>query len=350
MAEPPPAPRQGRLTQLARGAWTHDRRKVLLLLPIVLGILVVEVWEAVATVEEHGWNARQAQAIHVANPKDFTFAVLGDNEGTGAAFESVLKDIAADPEEAFALVAGDFVARPSTENYDLFFAFLRRHLKIPLLVTTGNRDVRGQGRRLYAEAVGPAYVDVRVGRCAFLLLDNALDGNLDEAQYRWLEERLAADQGCDARLVFMHVPLRDVDRGIRSHCLAAADTERLLGLLRQYRVTHLFAAHVHGYYTGLLGGVPFTLSGGGGGPLQGSDPAHFFFHYLKVRVRGGQVDVEVRRIEPPFAHEWFGRYGHAAWLAVEELTPLEATEAALYTAATGLVLLILLGAWRRRKA
>jgi hypothetical protein len=43
--------------------------------------------------------------------------------------------------------------------------------------------------------------------------------------------------------------------------------------------------------------VPFTITGGGGAPLAGADPAHFFFHYLKVTLQAGEVHIKVQRIK-----------------------------------------------------
>jgi hypothetical protein len=34
----------------------------------------------------------------------------------------------------------------------------------------------------------------------------------------------------------------------------------------------------------------------GGLKAMAGDPAHFFYHYLKVTLRGDQVDVQVQRL------------------------------------------------------
>jgi hypothetical protein len=41
-------------------------------------------------------------------------------------------------------------------------------------------------------------------------------------------------------------------------------------------------------------GGPDTFRAGAGAPLYGSDPAHFFFHYLVVTIKGAKVRIEVR--------------------------------------------------------
>ena len=95
----------------------------------------------------------------------------------------------------------------------------------------------------------------------------------------------------------MHVPLFD-PRGKGFHkCLPEKNGKDLLELFERYHVTHLFASHIHGYFTGVWEGVPYTITGGAGGRLQGSDPDHFFYHYVKVQVHGGNVDTVVRQID-----------------------------------------------------
>ena len=71
---------------------------------------------------------------------------------------------------------------------------------------------------------------------------------------------------------------------------------RLAALFKKYRVTHIFAGHIHSYFTGTWDGVPYTISAGAGAPLYGTDPEHFFYHYLKVNVKGDKVQVQVRRL------------------------------------------------------
>ena len=102
--------------------------------------------------------------------------------------------------------------------------------------------------------------------------------------------------------MFLHVPLFDPRGGENHHCLPEATGRRLAALFRQYRVTHIFAGHIHSYFSGNWDGVPYTITGGAGAPLYGTDPKHFFYHYLKVTLQGGEVQVEVQRIKTEGDH------------------------------------------------
>jgi hypothetical protein len=114
---------------------------------------------------------------------------------------------------------------------------------------------------------------------------------------QWLEKELQKGQAAKARFVFMHVPVFDPRGGTYHKSLPDKDQKDLLGLFRRYKVTHLFASHLHGCFSGVRAGVPCTLTGGAGGSLQGKDPEHFFYHYVKVNVKNGKADIMVRRID-----------------------------------------------------
>jgi hypothetical protein len=107
--------------------------------------------------------------------------------------------------------------------------------------------------------------------------------------------------------VFLHTPLFDPRGGDKHHCLAEAAGRRLAALLRQYHVTHIFAGHIHSYFSGNWDSVPYTITGGAGAPLYGTDPEHFFYHYLKVTLQGGKVHVKVQRIKAEGSHESYER-------------------------------------------
>ncbi len=115
------------------------------------------------------------------------------------------------------------------------------------------------------------------------------------------------------RLVFLHTPLFDPRGDNHHHCLAEEMGRRLAALFQQYRVTHIFAGHIHSYFVGAWQGVPFTITAGAGAPLYGTGPEHYFFHYLKVTLQGDQVLAQVERVAPP-ASGRLDRLDSRVWL------------------------------------
>jgi 3',5'-cyclic AMP phosphodiesterase CpdA len=252
-------------------------------------------WNSHAPVPVKNWNQRELARIVVADPDDFTFAVMGDNKGNRSVFEPLLQDIDHDKEIAFAIDDGDLVQDGTVGLYRRFLKQVQENLTIPFLTAIGNHDLDGSTHN-YQAIFGPTYYSFQAGQGYFIILDAITEAGFDKAERKWLEKELQKGQASKARFVFMHVPVFD-PRGGRFHkSLPDMDQKDLVDLFRRYKVTHLFASHIHGYYSGVWAGVPYTITGGAGASLQGTDPEHFFYHYVKVHLRNGNADIMVRRI------------------------------------------------------
>jgi hypothetical protein len=241
------------------------------------------------------WNRANLARISVPPGKPLTFAVFGDNRNSREVFEGLLRQVNQDPEIAFAIGLGDLVEEGTVANYRFFLGQVRKNLDKPLLTAIGNHELHGQDSALYRAIFGPVYYSFRLQDYHFIVVNDADRRDLDPWQRRWLQEELEKSQAAATRLVLMHIPLFDPRQGYQ-HCLPEEVGLPLARLFQQYRVTHVFAGHIHGYFTGQWLGVPYTVSGGGGAKLSGTDPEHYFYHFLKVTLRGKQVEVQVRRV------------------------------------------------------
>ncbi len=226
-----------------------------------------------------------------ANPNDFTFAVIGDNQGSTTVFPRLLAQISTDPDILFAVSTGDTVTDGTSRRFEIFFWQVSRYLTKPLILTASNHEL-SRGAALYESVVGRRNYSFTFGEVYFIVIDNASASRMDWIFEEWLAKELDAADRYAATLVFMHVPLYDPPgSGIR-HSMGEKTAERLMNIFRGRRITHIFCSHIHGYFTGDWEGIPYTISGGGGAPLVGTDPVHFFYHYLKVRVEDGTVTYE----------------------------------------------------------
>jgi hypothetical protein len=272
--------------------------KIILAALCILSSIGITVWNSSAPVSIHNWNQREITRITVADPHDFTFAVMGDNKGNRSVFEPLLRDIGRDKEMAFAIDDGDLVRKGKVVLFRRFLHQVEENLAIPFLVAIGNHDLDDSGsNKNYRAIFGPTYYSFRVGQGYFIVLDAVTEAGFDKTERRWLEQELQRGQAAKARFVFMHVPVFDSRGGAFHKSLPDNDQKDLLDLFRRYKVTHLFASHLHGYFSGVRSGVPYTVTGGAGGSLQGEEPEHFFYHYLKVRLRDGRAEFIVRRID-----------------------------------------------------
>lgn len=244
------------------------------------------------------WNPANLAKIKVSPAKPLTFAVFGDNRGEHpAVFASLLQEVDRAPSLAFGIHLGDMVMKAKLDQYRSFFTAVRQDFHKPLLAVVGNHELNGdQGLVFYHEIFGPDYYSFQLNNNYFIVVDDAAPEGLSQEQLSWLEAELKKSQAAKTRLIFFHVPLFDPRGGENHHCLRPELAVKLLALFKKYKVTYIFAAHIHDYYTGTWEGIPYTITGGAGAKLYGSDPEHAFYHYLKVTIKGDQVQVQLRRL------------------------------------------------------
>jgi serine/threonine-protein phosphatase CPPED1 len=274
-----------------------------------LVILLLLAWAGAGFAAEAGplpaqdWNLKQLENLKAPAADPLTFAVVGDTRSNPAIFTQVLKQMEADAGITFAMDLGDVVESGTLEQFEDFFKLVRAHISRPFLIAPGNHDLgRGQDVTLFRRIFGPDYFAFPVKDHYFIVVNDNLKTGLGEAQSRWLEDELKKAQSFKTRIVFLHYPLFDPRGGKFRHALPVEAGTRMAALFLRYRVTHIFASHIHGYFTGNWEGVPFTVSGGGGAKLAGDDPAHFFYHYIKVSLSGGHVQVQVQRLGAEGTH------------------------------------------------
>jgi hypothetical protein len=262
----------------------------------ILSFLGLESWNYCPPLPIHDWNKKELARIKVPDPNNFTFVVCGDNKGNESVFEPLLKDIDHSVEIAFVIDVGDLVPKGERRFYRRFLKEVQENLAIPLLTAIGNHDLNNDSRN-YEEIFGPAYYSFEMGQNYFIVLNATTEAGFNKEERKWLEDELKQAQASKTRFVFMHVPPFDPRGNGFNKCLPEKDRKDLLDLFKRYNVTHLFASHIHGYFSGVWDGVPYTITGGAGGGLQGSDPNHFFHHYITVHVQDQKTDIMVRPIQ-----------------------------------------------------
>jgi 3',5'-cyclic AMP phosphodiesterase CpdA len=274
--------------------WTHARIKLFLLISVfsVAGLALAAQPDLLPA---QNWNPANLQQIKADPLEPLTFAVLGDNKDNLAVLGKLLQRIEGDPDITFAIHLGDMVQGGDLGRYRRFFREVRQHFQKPLLMVPGNHEIENAAQqKLYQDIFGPDYFAFPINDNYFIVVADETKNGPEEAQLQWLEQQLQQAQKYRTRLVFLHIPLSDPRGGANHHCLLPDCGSRLEALFRKYRVTHVFAAHIHGYFNGAWDGVPYTITGGAGADLYGTDPRHFFFHYLKVTICGEQLQIQVQ--------------------------------------------------------
>ncbi|EHM10828.1 putative phosphohydrolase [Thermanaerovibrio velox DSM 12556] len=237
-----------------------------------------------------GLNGRAVEEItsSPAGPH-VSFLVVGDTRGPGSRFGFLVPQMRDDKGE-FLIHLGDLTNRGTHKEYQEALGHLRG-VKKPFLVVVGNHELVDRGRPRF-EGIFGSRRDIwfRRGDVLFLLLDNADGSPLPKERLERIKGVLSSD--APVKLVFMHQPLEDPrGEGFR-HAMDPKGAAELLEVFKSTGVSHIFASHVHGFFQGHWGGIPFTVSGGGGAKLYSSDPDHGFYHYHRVTAGPEGVAVE----------------------------------------------------------
>ncbi len=261
------------------------------------------------------WNWRVLQKIDTRRD-EFSFIVLGDNKNSITTFNRIIERINTE-DVLFVIDDGDLVFDGEREKFRFFIHQIKR-VKKPFLTVIGNHEIREKGRASYYDLFGPFYYSFSVGNSYFIVLDDANEENLDPWQMKWLQKELETGKTYDHLFVFMHVPLFDPRKGDRKKGHSLKDLKfayRLNKLFDRYPITMLFASHIHGYFRGVWGKTPYTITGGAGAELFGTDPTHYFYHYIRVNVKGKRVAYDIVKFKSP-KFKVINRLFYMAWIYI----------------------------------
>ena len=242
---------------------------------------------------------RVASIKKTVNPDDFCFAVLGDHKNDRKVFPAIINRINDDPEISFVIHTGDMVRHPRKISYQDFLKMVTVRLHKTILLVPGNHDEGDQGDdNLYKRAFGPKHYDFRIGKTHLVFID--VQRVASKSERTLLRNTLNQNKFSENTIIFMHRPLYDPRGPGKHHCLPKTLSDELLQLFSKYHVSHIYTGHIHGYWTGIWSTIPYTITAGAGARLYSNDPAHGFFHYVKVRVKEGRISEEVVTVNETF--------------------------------------------------
>ena len=254
----------------------------------------------------------------------YAFAVVGDNRGNENVYDAIIEGIKQDG-AAFVLHGGDLVKRCTPKQYKwLLHEMAEQDLQVPFCPTPGNHDVLQKpvvegDKFLYKRSFGQPHYWFAYDDTLFVAMDTS-DESLQEAELEWLDRTLALHRAqYGTCIVFTHVPPRNPQPG-GGHDMGA-DGDRVMAVLEKWRVTVLFASHVHSYAEDNMRGIPVYITGGGGAQLEHPDDA---YHYLLCRVDAeGNVSVQKKDV-PALPRDDYPEYVARAKLGREALRGLSA--------------------------
>lgn len=233
----------------------------------------------------------QATPIAISDETSFTFAVCGDNRGGDAVYRRILDMVVRDG-CAFLINTGDLVSR----GYDYQFKAFRDLMKdfpLPFFPVPGNHDSPNGLLTEYLEYSGaPAvHYSFDYGEVHFAVANTTL-GEIGSSELAWLDGDLAATDK-PVKIVCLHYP--PFDPAGTTHIMRSGN-EDFMALMTERGVKYVFAGHIHSYDMEERAGVTYIITGGAGAPLYPEENREAFYHYIRVTVRGEQLQTEVVRV------------------------------------------------------
>lgn len=226
----------------------------------------------------------------------FTFLVCGDPNGVTPQFTAVVE---AAREADFLVIVGDLTPSGSESEYKRVSDFLQAS-GIEYYAVRGDNDrTRDPSGQVFTRYFGPLWRSFDHKGCHFQLLEDS-DGfnGYPPEELAWMEEDLAA-AGEGLKLAFAHIPPGappSLSAPYDSWEKARATSEQALEIWRRYGVDTVFCGHLHAYMVYREADPRVLVTGGAGSPLHLPEAMGGYYHYLRVTVRGGAVDVEVVRL------------------------------------------------------
>jgi hypothetical protein len=246
----------------------------------------------------NSYNHKMQLQIEESNAvkNTFSFAVFGDNRGRDDILEKIILDINKDKDILFGLNNGDVVSVGFESEFKNYLALIKKSKK-PIITVLGNHGIGlFEDESNFKSSFGETYFSFAFQNSYFIILNGADDEGISQTQLTWLTNELKKSQKYTNRFVFIHIPLYDPRAGkyARGHSLEnLTQAKELNNLFDTYKVTMLFASHIHSYYKGNWQKTPYIITGGAGAPLVDCG----FFHYIKVTVTRNKITYKVKKIQ-----------------------------------------------------
>ena len=230
------------------------------------------------------------------------FVILGDS-GAGSPAQVALARLTERLELDAIFFAGDLaypagtLERLQARFFDVYAAILRR---VPAYAAIGNHDQDADDAEPFKEVFffpgNERWYSFDVGRVHFVVLDT---NSIGAEQASWLDGDLASNERMFTVVLGHHPPYTTAWRGPNW-----AYRSIFVPILERHAVDLVISGHEHHYERlGPIGGIPYVVTGGGGGRLTNvkggpqsvvATPRH---HYLLVEVEEDQLIVEAVDID-----------------------------------------------------
>ena len=235
----------------------------------------------------------------------FHFILLGDRTGEAqpGVYEQVWKE-ATSEDPAFVVTVGDTIQGlddgSAEGEWQAVQQILKPYHRFPFYPAAGNHDIWSKtSEGLFRKyAVHEPHYSFDYKQAHFTILDNSRAEQFSAEELAFLEKDLQAHATQPVKFIVSHRPswILQVVLGNPAfplHQLAA-----------RYHVKYVIAGHIHQMLRFELDGVTYLSMASSGGHLRENKTYErgWFFQHTLARVRGNQVDLEIKELERPYGN------------------------------------------------
>lgn len=303
------------------------------------------------------------------NVKD-KYIILGDNRDGYDTFGQIIQQVNGQ-NPVFVIDNGDLVFSGKPNQYRLFDQMVSK-ISATLCTTSGNHDIRGNGRSIYTMLYGPTYYSFDYAGDHFVFVDSSPGWSekraISEEQYIWLEKDLKKSQG-KRIFVITHIPPQDPRSGVTPNEIPnyankvesgenwveeklnnynenkgmdhgfqdPKEAERFENLMSTYHVDTVYLSHIHSYLEYTKGGVRYLITGGAGAELLTKNS---YYHYM-IAAFGGTNKITMVELPSP-ANNYITRYIATVQLFASAMYEENPVSVVFILAAFALLILLLI--------
>jgi len=230
----------------------------------------------------------------------FRYVVMGDSRSQWQLWSNIVKHIdGLDPKPDFVIHTGDVVYKGYAREYSQYYIPAVLETDIPYFIAIGNHDdgsdsMAQEYRYLFGSNALNYFFDY--GKARYVFTDNVTDVQPYDETLRWLDKTLADTPEGYRKYVAVHKPPSTIEKWAY-HAWDDSNSRDFTDLMTKHKVDEVYLGHIHAYSTAHYKGIDYTISGGGGAPLQNRyGPLGNVHHYVICDVMGdGTVKQQVVR-------------------------------------------------------
>jgi predicted phosphodiesterase len=251
---------------------------------------------AVPTGNENGGGGEEIAADAESElSNDFSFLVCGDTH----ARTDLLKEIVGQAREGeFLVIVGDITTGKGLAEMQAMKDYLDS-TGIAYHVIPGDNDMPAGDCSNFEAVFGPDHYTLDIQDSRLVFINDAVRGvGCPDDQLAWLHEITSGLEGGKLVIGFAHVPPgAPVDVGRDGFQESETESAReMLDILAQAGAPVLYCGHIHAYMLYSSGPPRVVVTGGAGANLHVSEQSGGFYHFLRVTVKGNEVEEEIVRL------------------------------------------------------